>query len=200
MPRRRVPEQQQSKAKHSIRLPRSARARIKALQLRGLELHLKHSHAASSRGKTLGGSSAQRPVTTCGAKRPPSTSACPNLSCAPTDGEQRLSKQELVRQQIAQETFPNEVEGLVPLPRAGALQARRAGQHRAVTGARGGEAGGTLAGSERRVWLQKGLCHPLTLHGHGFLAFAQEAAAPSARGRWGPGRGSTTLPVTAGQG
>lgn len=73
--------------------------------------------------KPWGESSAQLPVTTCGGKRPPSTSVHPNLSCAPTEGEQRLSKQELVRQQIAQETFANEVEGLVPLPRAVALQA-----------------------------------------------------------------------------
>lgn len=67
---------------------------------------------------------------------PRSTYRRPNLSCAPADGEQRLSKQELVRQQIAQETFPNELEGLVPLPRAAALPACLARQRLVWRGTR----------------------------------------------------------------
>lgn len=79
------------------------------------------------------------PPTARRGKHPPSTSLRPNLSCAPVDGEQRLSKQELVRQQIAQETFPNEAEGLVPSPGAAALRARGAGQRCAARGPAPGE-------------------------------------------------------------
>lgn len=72
-----------------------------------------------------------------------STHRRPNLSCAAAEGEQRLSKQELVRQQIVQETFPNELERLVPSPRAVALPPCLARQCLALAG------GPTLCGGQR---------------------------------------------------
>lgn len=93
-------------------------------------------------------SSLRSSLTKPGGQHPLSTYRRPNLSCAPADREQRLSKQELVRQQIAQETFPNELEGLVPSPRAVALLACLARQRLAL-------AGGTHApgGAEEQLWV-----------------------------------------------
>lgn len=122
-------------------------------------------------------------------QHPPSTYRRPNLSCAPADGEQRLSKQELVRQQIAQETFPNELEGLVPLPRAAALPACLARQRLVwrETRAPGG------AEKRRWVWRWKGfLCPsaPLCQQGQavkeGMLSLPEELAMGNAAGEHRP--------------
>lgn len=105
-------------------------------------------------------SSLQSSLTKPGGQHPLSTyrHIRPNLSCAPADREQRLSKQELVRQQIAQETFPNELEGLVPSPRAAALLACLARQRLALAG------GPTLRGEQRSsawVWHWQGFLLPI---------------------------------------
>lgn len=65
-----------------------------------------------------------------------------------------------MRQQIAQETFPNELEGLVPSPRAAALLACLARQRLALAG------GPTLRGEQRSERLGLALArfppaHPL---------------------------------------
>lgn len=119
------------------------------------------------------------PCSRPGEQHPPSTYRRPNLSCTPTDGEQRLSKQELVRQQIAQETFPNELEGLVPLPRAAALPACLARQRLVWRGTRTPG----RAEEQRWVWRWKGfLCPsaPLCQQGQavkeGMLSLPEEVA------------------------
>lgn len=84
-------------------------------------------------------------------QHPLSTDRRPNLPRAPAEGGRRLSKQELVRQQIARETFPNELEGLVPSPGAAALPACLARQRLALAGGqpalRGEQRSGAGAGA-----------------------------------------------------
>lgn len=116
--------QQQQKAKQAIRLSLTEKGLCGSPALQsgsgpGAALRA-HQRAELERLKP-GVRSLPSSLTRPRIQHPLSTHRCPNLSCSPADKEQRLSKQELVRQQIAQETFPNELEGLVPSPRAVAL-------------------------------------------------------------------------------
>lgn len=97
---------------------------------RDLGLHLEHLGVQGWRGSSPG--ELCRALPGPGSRILPAQASKP--PCAPAYGEQRLSKQQLVRQQIAQETFPNELEGLVPLPGAAALPACLARQRLAWRG------------------------------------------------------------------
>lgn len=131
------------------------------------------------------------------AQRKAASEHIPTLSCAPVDGEQRLSKQELVRQQIAQETFPNEAEGLVPSPGAAALRARGAGQRCTARGPAPRVEWQRHAGRSRaRPEVSFLSSQPLTL----LWAGEQGWCSVSGRQRWGARRGSAAWCGTADRG
>lgn len=90
-----------------------------------------------------------------------------------------------MRQQIAQETFPNELEGLVPLPRAAALPVCLARQRLVWWGTRSPRG----AEEQRWVWRWKGFLWPsapLCQRGQavkeGMLSLPEELAMGDAAG------------------